>query len=200
MNFLPSKEYADDSLAKHASDSLAMIQIDASNPNQKFKVNVINKYINKIEVDLDRESTACRKYKKWLGVCYWLNVSSSTMSVVMSSGSLAALTNLITSPIAVPLTCIVALSGMTTLVTNLIGHKLQHKLKKHREFVHLMEMYQFQLREEIANALTDDVISNEELRAINKIIRAYENEKTNLRSKWRWKINNNGNTPPSSSC
>ncbi len=176
----------------------------ANNPNQKFKVNVINNYINKIEADLDRETTACRKYKRWLGVCYWLNVSSSTISVVMSSGSLAALTqmNVITSSIAVPFTCIVAVSGITTLVTNLIGHKLQQKLKKHRAFVHLMETYQFQLREEIANALTDDIISNEELKAINKIIIAYEKEKTHLRSKWRWKINNNNNnaTPSSSSC
>jgi hypothetical protein len=191
MNFLPSKEHAS------SAESLALIQLDAINPNQKFKVNVINNYINKIEADLHRETTACRKYKRWLGVFYWLNVASSTMSVVMSSGSLAALTDVITSPIAVPFTCIVAISGMTTLVTNLIGHKIQHKLKKHREFVHLMETYQFQLQEEIANALTDDIISNEELKAINRIIIAYEKEKTNLRSKWRWKINNSGATPPS---
>ncbi len=176
-----------DNTSTHSNDSL--IKLETTNPNQQFKVSIINNYINKIDTDLGREATICRKYKRWLGVCYWLNVSSSTMSVVMASGSLAALTNAITSPIVLPFTCIVAVSGITTLVTNLVGHKFQHKLKKHREFVHLMETYQLQLREEIVDALTDDLVSNDELKAINNIIIAYEKEKSHVRSKWRWKIN-----------
>lgn len=167
----------------------SIVKLETSNPNQQFKVSIINNYIIKIEADLTRETTICRKYKRWLSVCYWLNVSSSTTSIVMASGSLAALTNVITFPIILPFTCIVAISGITTLITNMIGNKLQHKLKKHREFVHLMETYQFQLREEIANALTDDIISNDELKTINNIIILYEKDKAYLRSKWQWKIN-----------
>jgi len=186
-----------DNISTHSNNSL--IKLETVNPNQQFKVSIINNYINKIDTDLGREATICRKYKRWLGVCYWLNVSSSTISVVMSSGNLAALTKMITFPIVLPFTCIVAISGIATFVTNLVGHKLQHKLKKHREFVHLMETYQFQLREEIVDALTDDLISNHELKAINNIIIAYEKEKSRVRSKWRWKIDSQP-TPPNSSC
>ena len=186
-----------------------LVKLDTTTPNQQFKVGIINGYIGKIDMDLYRETVVCRRYKKWLGFCYWVNVASSTMSVVMASGSLAALTNMITSPIAIPFTCIVAVSGMITLITNLVGNKLQHKLKKHRAFVSLMEAYQLKLREQIVDALTDDLVSNEELKTITNIIIAYEKEKSHVRSKWRWKINPSStppsstppsSTPPNSSC
>lgn len=175
-----------DSTSSSSNESL--VKMDTTNPNQQFKVRIINNYIEKIDSDLYREMTVCRKYKRWLGACYWLNVTSSTVSVVMASGSLAALMNVITSPVVLPFTCIVAVSGITTLMTNLIGNKLQRKLKKHREFVNLMEIYQFQLREEIAEALTDALISNDELKAIINIIVAYEKDKRHISKKWMWKI------------
>lgn len=171
----------------------SLVKLENTIPNQQFKVSIINGYICKIDSDLYRESNVCRRYKKWLSACYWVNVTSSATSIVVASGSLAALTNVIVFPLVIPFTCIVAVSGMTTLITDLVGGKFQQKLKKHRTFIKLMEKYQLQLREQIADALSDEVISNDELKTINNIIIAYEKEKSNIRSKWNW------NTSPSSS-
>jgi len=188
-----------DNVTEKSNESLIQLNT-TTNPSQNFKVSIINSYISKINTDLYRENNLCRSYKRWLGVSYWINVSSSTMSVVLSSGSLAALTDLISSPIAIPFTCIVAISGMITLVTNLFGHKFQYKLNKHRDLINLMETYQYKLREDIANTLADDLISNEELKTINNTIMMYEKDKSTIRSKWGWKIHGHGNDKSSNSC
>ena len=136
-----------------------------------------------LENEISHYRRISKKYKRAKTIINAFAVTTGTLTVVLSTASLATLLSGIAAIAGVPIAGIAALLGIFSTVAGASGGRLNQKVTKHEKTISLAESQHLFISRLVSKAMSDGSISDLEFNLILREIENYYSLKSQLRRK-----------------
>ena len=146
-----------------------------------YRLKKISDCQKELENEISHYRRISKKYKRAKTIINAFATTTGTLTVVLSSASLATLLSGIGAIIGAPIAGIAALLGTFSTAASFGGGRLDKKVTKHEKTISLAESQHLSVSKLVSKAMIDGVVSDAEFNLILREIENYNSLKSQLR-------------------
>ena len=162
-------------------------------PAENFRLTEISRIEKEISDQVEHYRLVLKKYKKARKAVHYSAVCLGSVSVVLSSGAIAASLTGVDVIVGAPVAGIAASTGFASTGLTVLTKKFDRKVDKHSRLLSLATAKHDSINCCVSQALNDNTVSDKEFELVTREIEKYRQLKETLRSKF---VNKPAASPP----
>ena len=153
-------------------------------PAENFRLTEISRIEKEISEQVEHYRLVLKRYKKARKAVHYSAVGLGSVSVVLSSGAIAASLTGVGVIVGAPVAGVAASIGFASTSLTVLTKKLDRKVDKHSRLLSLATAKHDSINCCVSQALNDNTVSDKEFELVTREMEKYRQLKETLRSKF----------------
>ena len=158
---------------------------EAPKDGKTFRLQQSCRVLENLEKEAKHYAGVRKKYKRYYNFLSRISTSTGTLSFCLSGSGVGTAFSGVGLPLAASLGGLGLICGVVSVIAGEAGKKVSRKVTKHEKTVSVCESKINSLKDRIAKALADDMLSDEEFNNILAEMEKYNEMKKDIRHKFQ---------------